>query len=96
MKPAPKRIQRRRTKGWKMPRNTISVARPGPFGNPYKGPGAVTAFRTMVEQMQKALHGEGGLLPVCGPDHEMIDPRRWATTDTTTPRRRLLNGGSDD
>ena len=31
----PKRIQRRRTKGWRMPENTVSVCRPGPFGNPY-------------------------------------------------------------
>ena len=32
----PTRIQRRRTKGWKMPENAISVTRPGPFGNPFK------------------------------------------------------------
>lgn len=32
----PKRIQRRRTKGWKMPRNTISVTRPGRWGNEFK------------------------------------------------------------
>lgn len=29
------RIQLRRTKGWRMPEGTVSVARPGPFGNPY-------------------------------------------------------------
>ena len=32
----PKRIQRRRTKGWKMPKNTISVTRPGRWGNEFK------------------------------------------------------------
>lgn len=31
----PVRIQRQRTKGWKMPSNTVSVTRPGPFGNPW-------------------------------------------------------------
>jgi len=31
----PKRIQRRRTKGWRMPENTVSVTRPGKYGNPY-------------------------------------------------------------
>lgn len=31
----PKRIQRKRTKGWRMPPNTVSVTRPGPFGNPF-------------------------------------------------------------
>lgn len=32
---APKRIQRRRTKGWRMPPNTVSVTRPGKWGNPF-------------------------------------------------------------
>lgn len=31
----PVRIQRRRVKGWRMPENTVSVTRPGPFGNPF-------------------------------------------------------------
>lgn len=29
------RIRRERTKGWKMPPNTISVTRPGKYGNPF-------------------------------------------------------------
>jgi hypothetical protein len=32
----PIRIQRKRTKGWKMPKNTIYVGRPTKYGNPYK------------------------------------------------------------
>jgi hypothetical protein len=32
---SPIRIQRKRTKGWKMPANTVVVTRPGPFGNPF-------------------------------------------------------------
>lgn len=32
----PVRIQRKRTKGWRMPANTVSVTRPGRWGNPYK------------------------------------------------------------
>lgn len=32
----PKRIQRRRTKGWRLPDNAVSITRPGKFGNPYK------------------------------------------------------------
>lgn len=31
----PQRIQRKRTKGWKMPENTVYVGRPGKFGNPF-------------------------------------------------------------
>lgn len=31
----PQRIQRRRTKGWEMPSNTVVVDRSTPFGNPF-------------------------------------------------------------
>lgn len=31
----PERIQRKRTKGWRMPPNTVCVTRPGIFGNPF-------------------------------------------------------------
>lgn len=31
----PRRIQRKRTKGWRMPENTVSVCRPGRWGNPH-------------------------------------------------------------
>jgi hypothetical protein len=31
----PKRIQRRRTKGWRMPPNTVYVGRGSRWGNPY-------------------------------------------------------------
>lgn len=32
----PIRVQRKRTKGYKMPDNTISVTRPGKWGNPFQ------------------------------------------------------------
>lgn len=32
----PKRIQRKRTAGWRMPEGAVYVGRPGKFGNPYK------------------------------------------------------------
>ena len=31
----PTRIQRKRTKGWRMPANTVSVSRPSDWGNRY-------------------------------------------------------------
>ena len=31
----PKRIQRKRTKGWRLPPNTVCVTRPGKWGNPF-------------------------------------------------------------
>jgi hypothetical protein len=33
---APRRIQRKRAKGWKMPPNTIYVGRPTKWGNPWQ------------------------------------------------------------
>lgn len=33
---APKRIQRRRTKGYRLPPNTKCVTRPGKYGNPFR------------------------------------------------------------
>ena len=36
------RIQRKRTKGWRMPENTVYVGRPGVFGNPFGGDHIVT------------------------------------------------------
>ena len=35
MNDKPIRIQRKRTKGWKMPENTVYVGRPSIFGNPF-------------------------------------------------------------
>lgn len=32
----PVRVQQRRTKGWRKPENTVSVARPGRYGNPFR------------------------------------------------------------
>ena len=31
----PRRVQRQRTKGWRMPENTVYVGRPSVWGNPY-------------------------------------------------------------
>jgi len=31
----PERIQRKRTKGWRMPENTVYVGRPTKWGNPF-------------------------------------------------------------
>jgi hypothetical protein len=33
---APRRVQRQRTKGWRMPANTVYVGRPTKWGNPYR------------------------------------------------------------
>lgn len=37
----PRRIQRKRTKGWRMPANAVYVGRPTKWGNPHRGTHAV-------------------------------------------------------
>lgn len=69
----PQRIQRKRTKGWKMPENTVYVGRPSKYGNPYRvgmyrdftQSDAVRAFRDwlsmhpeFVTEVQKNLGGK--------------------------------------
>ncbi|MDF0490031.1 DUF4326 domain-containing protein [Sphingomonas sp. H39-1-10] len=74
----PRRVQLSRRKGWRMPENTVSVARPNRFGNPYpigrEGPlervasdaeGAVGFFRAMMGDPE--LRAEAGY-----PDLEII------------------------
>lgn len=61
----PVRVQLRRTKGWRMPPNTVNVARPNRYGNPFpigqEGPlgrtapdaqGAVGFFRAMLRDAE--------------------------------------------
>jgi hypothetical protein len=47
----PKRIQRKRTKGWRMPEGAVYVGRPSAWSNPYRGSNpadAVDLFRDML------------------------------------------------
>ena len=49
----PQRVQLKRTKGWRKPENTVVVARPSKWGNPYRTPPltperAVAVFRRNV------------------------------------------------
>ncbi|MDQ6838791.1 MAG: DUF4326 domain-containing protein [Actinomycetota bacterium] len=51
--PAPVRVIQRRTKGWRMPPNAMSVARPTRWGNPFPATGrtrvqAVDAYREWI------------------------------------------------
>ena len=51
----PKRIQRRRTKGWRMPQNTVYVGRPTMYGNPY--PAAQYGQEQAVSLFRQAMTG---------------------------------------
>lgn len=48
----PKRIQRKRTRGWKMPDGAVYVGRPTVFGNPFTGKGAVETYRRYLTTEQ--------------------------------------------
>jgi hypothetical protein len=66
----PVRIQLSRRKGWRLPPNTVAVARPGKWGNPFKigEPGipdaaaAVAAFREFAgprrDDIRRELRGK--------------------------------------
>ena len=57
----PRRVQQKRTRGWRKPAGAVSVARPSRWGNPYKvgdeaWPGVVIRDRThAVEQYRVEL-----------------------------------------
>ena len=58
----PKRIQRKRTKGWKMPSNTVYVGRPSKFGNPFykHGDGYPMDKALAVKAFREQLEADGG------------------------------------
>ena len=63
----PERIQQRRTKGWRKPENTVSVARPGQWGNPF----VVGTTKWLADE-----EGRPTLFPV--PDAQTaVDLFRW-------------------
>lgn len=66
----PHRVQLRRTKGWKMPPNTVKVSRPAKWGNPHKVGWcdlcqaehtcneAITLFRYCAELLQPEIRAD--------------------------------------
>lgn len=54
----PQRIQRRRTRGWRMPDGAVYVGRPGPWGNPY----TISAMQQQIDRVAEALGHESSEL----------------------------------
>jgi hypothetical protein len=52
----PVRIQRKRTKGFKLPPNTVSVTRPGRWGNPFKVGDDVPGLKGEPMDAEDAVH----------------------------------------
>jgi len=84
---APVRIQRKRTKGWRMPDNTVSVTRPGVWGNPFDARllGATLAVE-MFRELMRGFFDPGKLAHLTDEQfHTVYDAKnRW--------RRRLHCG----
>jgi hypothetical protein len=80
----PVRIQRRRTKGWRKPGNTVIVTRPSRFGNPFTLAGAIEWLGAETpEQAREACHMAFRSW-VRGSD------QWWMGTEAAATRRRLL------
>lgn len=70
----PVRIQRKRTKGWRMPPNTVSVTRLGQWGNPYiagmTDPDVRGVNRVMIgDDVVRAFRGYALRCLECDPKH---------------------------
>ena len=56
-----KRVQRKRAKGFRLPPNTVSVTRPGIFGNPFRVTPERTAEQSVAMFRAWLLNGENGI-----------------------------------
>lgn len=60
----PVRIQRKRTKGWRMPPNTVYVGRPTIYGNPFAGGlDAAASFRMWWDSRGNTVSPLFGMFP---------------------------------
>lgn len=91
----PERIQLRRTKGWQMPANTVVVARPTLWGNPFVGPDpaeTVAAYRRHLAGEGPPDIREGGLQFAYGAHRQTLarDWSEWAQANRETLRGKNL------
>lgn len=71
----PQRIQRKRTKGWRMPENTVYVGRGSKYGNPYRigvdgnAEECVAKFRDLIMYlvMPSAIGQPAEMIPMLTP-----------------------------
>ncbi|OWV01629.1 hypothetical protein B5D80_25865 [Micromonospora wenchangensis] len=74
----PRRIQRRRTAGWRMPANTVYVGRPGRYGNPFTADNPTPAARAdAVEQYRQWLTTQPDLIAAARRDLAGRDLACW-------------------
>lgn len=82
---SPQRIQRKRTKGWRMPEGAVYVGRGSKFGNPfeYRTPQGLVRYRPEAPEeweYEGRISAHGATHPYYGPDGTVTDYRvRYAT-----------------
>jgi hypothetical protein len=64
----PKRIQLSRKKGFKLPANTVNVARPSKWGNPYKVGVDFQTAQECVDEYRRAFGDDGFAKGVIDPE----------------------------
>lgn len=77
----PVRIQRKRSKGWRMPAGVVYVGRPTIWGNPYQTAAmtrdqAARFFRVRCERLSKTISGRADFEKLRGKDLAC-----WCRTD---------------
>jgi hypothetical protein len=84
----PHRVQRRRSKGWRTPPNTVIVTRPSRFGNPFT--------LAMAYELGYARHGdtEQARKAVVGAFEDWLNGNRmmWQSAEGDAARQRILDG----
>jgi hypothetical protein len=91
MNTTPRRIQRRRTKGWRKPDNCVIVTRPSRYGNPFT--------LAMAVELGYAQHGDTDTArrAAVGAFRSWLAGNRsmWQSTEGDTARQRILDGLPD-
>lgn len=91
--PGPCRVQLKRTKGWKMPPNTVKVTRPGIWGNPFihkNAAVAVEAYRRLISGGTQSFEMGPGKLQFAKNCHPST--LHWAYADFVKTYKHQLRG----
>jgi hypothetical protein len=75
------RVQRERSKNWRMPEGTINVSRPSEWGNPFVAHGDGHGASNAVANFRCMLQREGAWLPVPLPWSKGEIPAQMTTVD---------------
>ena len=74
----PERVQLKRTKGWRMPVNTVSVARPTKWGNPFRvgDPGRFDETHSVVRSARHAVSAFADMVNAPNASMYCVEARR--------------------